>query len=536
LLHPVWWLALGLLALNDHALKGAGLLPGVLTGKLSDLAGLFLAPPLLAALLGVRSRRGLAACYIATGGVFSAIQLSASAAGHWVALMDGVGASWQVWSDPSDLVALPMLWASWRLLTPRMTPSVGGGAGALSGVARGLRQVMKGAALSAGALLCMATSPPVEPEVERPPIQRVVWDTIEGAAFIRNATDGQVSVRVRPLADAVTPLDCAALLRDPRALVQPEALATATTWVMPADSNVALDLGSQATRKNCVAALIEGDAFSARLVVFSRSALSRVTVPGGGATPARPTVVVEALADGRLTLRGENGLMLHLPGRIDLAEVAPACLLQPDDGRLAWSDPPWSRDPFIIEDARPGVDGCLAISLRQQGTEEPLKNLWYVCMPAEDWPFEVGDSIKPTRWVSTDNQAQALTVERVGLASGEPLTESLLLTLNAGRSDNLALFGGAFVEVTPQAECPALTDRCGTAQQAAQVTITQGGERMTLRAGERGALSGGDGATVAFTVVHAHHRLLMHAGCSLGPDQSSQDVELVIIQRTPRTP
>ena len=41
LLHPLWLGSLALLVLNDHVLKGAGLLPGVLTGKLSDFAGVF---------------------------------------------------------------------------------------------------------------------------------------------------------------------------------------------------------------------------------------------------------------------------------------------------------------------------------------------------------------------------------------------------------------------------------------------------------------------------------------------------------------
>ena len=50
LTHPGWWCALALLALNDHMLKGSGLLPGALTGKLSDVAGMVAAPVLAAAL------------------------------------------------------------------------------------------------------------------------------------------------------------------------------------------------------------------------------------------------------------------------------------------------------------------------------------------------------------------------------------------------------------------------------------------------------------------------------------------------------
>ena len=50
------YVALLTLAINDHVLKGGGLLPGWLTGKLSDFAGLVVLPVVLAVLLRVRSR------------------------------------------------------------------------------------------------------------------------------------------------------------------------------------------------------------------------------------------------------------------------------------------------------------------------------------------------------------------------------------------------------------------------------------------------------------------------------------------------
>ena len=40
LTRPVPLVAAGVLALNDHVLKGAGLVPTAVTGKLSDVAGL----------------------------------------------------------------------------------------------------------------------------------------------------------------------------------------------------------------------------------------------------------------------------------------------------------------------------------------------------------------------------------------------------------------------------------------------------------------------------------------------------------------
>ncbi|NUQ77337.1 MAG: hypothetical protein HUU21_27695, partial [Polyangiaceae bacterium] len=49
LAHPLPIAAVVVLAVNDHLLKGAGILPGWVTGKLSDIAGLFFFPVLLAA-------------------------------------------------------------------------------------------------------------------------------------------------------------------------------------------------------------------------------------------------------------------------------------------------------------------------------------------------------------------------------------------------------------------------------------------------------------------------------------------------------
>src|SRR5688572_756580 len=77
---PAWWVALALLLINDHLLKGSGLLPGWLTGKLSDVAGLLMAPPLLVVLAGARARAARLACFAAVALVFAAIKLHAPAA------------------------------------------------------------------------------------------------------------------------------------------------------------------------------------------------------------------------------------------------------------------------------------------------------------------------------------------------------------------------------------------------------------------------------------------------------------------------
>jgi hypothetical protein len=113
-----WASALALLLLNDHVLKGSGWLPGVVTGKLSDFAGLIVAPVLaavLVALAGLRGRRARFVCFAAVSAVFAAIKLSSEAARAFESALASVGLPSRVWSDPTDLVALGVLPLAWRV-------------------------------------------------------------------------------------------------------------------------------------------------------------------------------------------------------------------------------------------------------------------------------------------------------------------------------------------------------------------------------------------------------------------------------------
>ncbi len=150
LLHPVPVLGILVLLLNDHVLKEA--FPGLVTGKLSDFAGLAFFPLLLQAgweWLAARagrfegpSRRLLVGCAVVTGLYFCGVQLLdpvtesyrwALGALQWPflslrALLAGrpVGGLHpvQVWPDPWDLLALPALlvsvWAGWS--RPKLSP------------------------------------------------------------------------------------------------------------------------------------------------------------------------------------------------------------------------------------------------------------------------------------------------------------------------------------------------------------------------------------------------------------------------------
>jgi hypothetical protein len=152
--HPIWLVALAVLALNDHVLKGAGLLPGWLTGKLSDFAGLIVAPVLLAAV--TRARRPgarAAACALVAAG-FAAIKLSPLAARAFEDAMARLHVPSRVWSDPTDLVALVALPVAWWL-TGWRRPAAARRPG---GVARARDRAL----VIGGALACLATSK-VEP-------------------------------------------------------------------------------------------------------------------------------------------------------------------------------------------------------------------------------------------------------------------------------------------------------------------------------------------------------------------------------------
>jgi hypothetical protein len=142
LLSPLWLVATLVLAVNDHIIKSA--MPGVVSGKLSDVAGMIVAPTLLACVLAVRSRGGLLACHVAVGVVFGSLKISGTVAGWW---------PWRVVVDPTDLLALPVLALAWRGLLPAMKRPLGGHA------RTGLATVTAGL----GLLVCAATSPQRQP-------------------------------------------------------------------------------------------------------------------------------------------------------------------------------------------------------------------------------------------------------------------------------------------------------------------------------------------------------------------------------------
>jgi hypothetical protein len=141
--HPVPLAAVLVLVINDHLLKGAGVLPGWATGKISDVAGLFFFPLLLDALARLALRRSLGgAAILATAIGFAAVKLSPP-------VNAVVSATWgPMVMDPTDLLALPVLALTWRWMRRERAGADGGS------------RVLRSVALIATSLATAATSAP----------------------------------------------------------------------------------------------------------------------------------------------------------------------------------------------------------------------------------------------------------------------------------------------------------------------------------------------------------------------------------------
>ncbi|MEU8014460.1 hypothetical protein AB0B74_00685 [Micromonospora parva] len=119
LCHPATLFALALLLVNDHVLKAA--FSGPVTGKLSDVAGLVLAPPLVAVLLTLLvprlpARAAALVGLIAVGAGFAVVKSSGYAAelasSAWTVLA-GPSLVRADWTDLFTLPALGLAWWSW---------------------------------------------------------------------------------------------------------------------------------------------------------------------------------------------------------------------------------------------------------------------------------------------------------------------------------------------------------------------------------------------------------------------------------------
>lgn len=108
LAHPLTIASLVVLALNDHVLKQAW--PGWVTGKLSDVTGLVVAPAVLAVALALAGvRRPHVRAVLLTGAGFTLVKSTELGADVANALWSTAGWTTYIRHDLTDLIALPAL-------------------------------------------------------------------------------------------------------------------------------------------------------------------------------------------------------------------------------------------------------------------------------------------------------------------------------------------------------------------------------------------------------------------------------------------
>ncbi|MFI6505022.1 hypothetical protein [Nonomuraea typhae] len=108
LCHPATVFAALLLFINDHVLKQAW--PGFVTGKLSDVAGLIVAPALLSLLL---LRRADLTATLLTGTLFTLVKTTHTGAELASQAWTLAAGPSRILADPTDLLALPALALAW---------------------------------------------------------------------------------------------------------------------------------------------------------------------------------------------------------------------------------------------------------------------------------------------------------------------------------------------------------------------------------------------------------------------------------------
>lgn len=440
--HPVFLGSLALLVLNDHVLKGGGL-PGWITGKSSDFAGLVVGPVLAAVALALAhdvatrarsegSGRGTgwhipAIAVALVSALFVGTELSQPFADLVAAVPTALGIPSRLHADLTDLLALSVLPLSWRVIRT---------AGREPAQRTGGWSIASGRALfAAGLFACIATSP-------RP----TVWST---SAYLLNASGAPIAVRVRW---AEVELSCPEVgERTLSTIVSPEVLTSGSTFRVAAGATIPLDDWAALAARGgvdagfgapsppasfgtgCVIGLVAIDGVPDTLVLWpTETLLSVPTTESAGTLPETGRVTVAAT---------EAGLVIETSPELRAeaydARFMPAeCAL---DGEVGSSEPASFEGPaFEIASVTTGLDGCVRLDFAMGVRALPF----FVCAPRELVPFETGDVVRVDASDDRGVRRTALVSDRATLvllrARGSDARSGVVeggITLSIGEED-----------------------------------------------------------------------------------------------------
>jgi len=530
LLTPTWIVALALLVANDHWLKGSGILPDLLTGKLSDFAGMLVAPALLASLLRVRSRRALLVCHLAVGAVFAGIQLAPGFAAQWSALMGLVGFPWVITCDPTDLIALPFLLLSWAVLVPEMDASK-----------PALLPIQRTAVASLSVFGLWATVATSQDDGFGFDPNDEWYVDIEGNLFINNANDFTIALHVRPLRTDM-PINCAEIARDPGRLLTQAAFATAEHWSLPARTTVGIELGSG----QCGAVWVAGEGI-APMILFADPSVYRWSSFPGQVFEAE----IDGLGDqaGLGLVFGDSGATwignpeLRFAPKTEAPELPAGCGAPSGESRLDWQTKIPSRAVELLT-VTSGIDGCHELEIQEltvtnnevQVVSDPYS--FYLCVPDDVAPFVAGERLS---FFQVNNNETGQRELRVNLLDNESLA---IATTQAGapvrvirylRGGNqpkiVAAASGRELVAIPAVACPwEVESDCASVERSAQLAIQ--GEADFLEPGVPVSWTDVPETGTAFTMMvsYVRQRALVDLSCSDGARLLDYDIDLVIIE------
>lgn len=488
LAHPAWWVALALLAANDHLFKGAGVLPGALTGKLSDFAGLLVAPILFAALLGVRRRRGFWLAHLAVGAGFAAINLSPAIARMVEAATLPTPFPWFITVDPTDLVALPTLWVSAWLFGRWCSRPVA------------VRPAVARLGVALGGVACVATSPPPETPPQQfdggpPPVEGETFSTANAHAALLNLGDGPIVVRTRALRPDVA-VDCDAVAEDPTGHFTPDLFDAPVLWNLAPDTLLGSTQIDPRDGRQCTVALV-ATPDSQRLLFIERGRGSRQLRHVVGRSVVDGAII--ALRDAEGARFDDHAMLFNAPTADDDAPI-PACAGPAPGAGLAWTVPPMASG-FVVGHSV-GPDGCHAIDL----VSGRLEGRWYVCAPGADFELTVDEAIRLTSSVTDDREHVRIT------------TDDHIIDLVRGLSPHG--FGLSLAAPEDEEACGAIwRDACDGVMRPLEVRDAEGPLPL-------GVPTLSNGATV--TVIRAERALVSDATCDPWGGVIDSRVELVI--------
>ena len=456
--HPLWWGALGLLALNDHVLKGSGVLAGSWTGKLSDFAGMVVAPPLLACLFGARRRWAAPVAALLVGAGLCAIDLFPAVSHALERVLAACGLPSRLWPDPSDLWALVILPLGYALgRVPADQPVRRSAATRATHAGAGWPQRM---AIALGACACLATAGIDDDEggggslTDAPEVENATKDTL---VLVVAASDGAGGC---------------VLYRDDRiGALSREAFSGARVVTLePGDRT---KLASNDDVLDCGAASLRLPDGTEEFVYWSELKKIASFVSGKDDRRVARRVVIEG---------SPNRWELHLGNDLDHFDVdqpppAAECNRLDAMPTLEFTPLKDAQGFFRLLAIRVGEDGCRELDWVPP-ENDTLIDTQRLCVPDWAFPFDQGETLIVTQQISAEG-ARVLQIAR--LDDGKLANELVVWNDVAEAKD------GRVTRIEP-INCIGVTSECGAYIRPLELTVK--GHDETLRTGDDVEING----------------------------------------------